>query len=158
MPRRFIIVITLDLACDSSKLVCIADTNLRQILRYALSMSVTKMPYALGSQTSKDHIKQYERSGELPSARARASCCIMSRATGILHSAHARIIARDSVFCVFRMRLKPSAGHTNGIFYMRSTRGTRLRTHTLRRPSRGQTLIANHVSSLTERERSGRVR
>lgn len=73
--------------------------RLRQILRYALSMSVTKMPWGLRRVKT-----TWNDTSELTSARA--SCCIMSRATGILHSAHARIIARDSLFCVFRMRLK----------------------------------------------------
>lgn len=72
MPRRFIIVITLDLACDSSKLVCIADTNLRQILRYALSMSVTKMPWALRRVKTTSN-----NTSEAANCRARARARVM---------------------------------------------------------------------------------
>lgn len=82
----------------------------------------------------------------------------MSRATGIPHSIHARIIARDILLCVFRMQLKCPRNIRMGF----STCGAHeVRAHA---PARcvarrgGGTLTANRVSSsLTERERSGRV-
>lgn len=137
-----------------------ASTRLRQILRYTLSMPVTKMPRAPRRRVkiTSTSVRMKWRIAER--ARKHEWCCyIMSRATGILHSAHARIIARDSLFCVFRMRLKRPRDIRMRIFYMRRTWSTRLRARALRRLSSWRwTLTANHVSSLTERERSGRVR